>query len=152
MIFSGMVLFQGEAVAALTMDVVSLDGSADINFGEIDPQGQEGSMRTKEVRLIINNSPATRYAVSQIFQSPAIAREGGLFDMSLIRFYAKIRQGNGELRAMNPVPISNGEQEIFISDGVGENTELILYYMIDITDSSQAGFYNTSIQYKATTI
>lgn len=152
----GCLLGQRPCLAAIGLEVATVDGGSTIDFGVINDQmpGTEfaaGSI-TKEVRLTVTDTGNQRYVVSQMVHAPPTDGGGHLFDSAKISCYAAFRQGSGDLRIAHATPLFIGEQEIFYSSASGGTSEIILVYRIDAPQNNPAGVYNTLITYKVSTL
>jgi hypothetical protein len=141
---------------ALSVDVVTIDGDRNIDFGQLksvrSPEHSEPNVYNRQVKLTIDNTTSSRYLVSQIFKDEPRNPKAGPFDMNMIKCYVTVRDGSGVARIPHPQSVRRGEQDLYLSDATGADAELIVYYSMTIPPNQSAGRYDTSITYKVSTI
>ena len=69
--------------------------------------------------------------------------------MSAIRFSLSETRTAGLNRFPNPVTLSTGEQELFLSDSSGSDEELLVTYAVQLPVGQRAGSYRTTVSYRA---
>lgn len=143
----------GSAGADVTLQVTSLQGSRDIDFGNARSLGSEGELESdvviRQVRITITSTSSNRYQVFQRINEPWRALSGEDLPMENVQFFISEAAAGGTVRFPNPTPMSVGEQEIFLSsDNPGSSEEFLITYTIQVPPGQQTGDYRTTLSFR----
>lgn len=152
LLIAGLLVPSG-ARAELTLQVVPLQGSRDIDFGEaqsLGPQGEpQGDTMVRQVRLVITNSNSSqRYQIFQRMNEPWKNVAGKELPLETIRFYVAESKTSGIIQVPNPTPLTLGEQELFLSDSTGSSDQLLVVYTVQVPPGQRAGDYRSTMTFR----
>jgi hypothetical protein len=126
-----------------------------VDFGTVrslGPQGEpESEVVVRRVRLTIDSHSTGRYQVFQRMNAPWLNPAGKEFPLGAVRFFVSESPARGDVRVPNPTPLVVGDQEIYLSDAAGSDTELVITYSVQVPPGQQAGRYQTSVSYRVVT-
>ena len=143
----------GAARAEVTLQVTSLQGSRDVDFGNTRSLGPEGEMESdtviRQVRVTITSTSTSRYQVFQRINEPWRNLAGEELPMENVQFFISDASAGSTVRFPNPTPMSAGEQEIFLSaENPADSEEFLVTYTLRVPPGQQAGDYRTTMSFR----
>lgn len=140
--------------AEVTLQVEPVDSRQiqDLDFGDaqsLGPQGEsESGTVVRRVKLSISSSSSGRYQVLQRINSSWANLANKEFPIDSVLFSVSESPSKGDVRFPNPSPLTFADQEIYLSDSSGSDTELLITYTVRVPVGQQSGRYRTTVSYQ----
>ncbi|OGW72451.1 MAG: hypothetical protein A2Y02_01385 [Omnitrophica bacterium GWA2_52_12] len=138
--------------AEFALDVETIEGIQDLDFGAVETYSADGEpvseSVSRQILLTVRTDLHRPYRVTQILERQAVNEHSNAMKPETMQYHAVLRQGDGLLRAPNRRSLELGEQEIFLSNGAGDESEILIQYDLTVPPAGQAGYYRTSIRYR----
>jgi hypothetical protein len=145
-----------KAEEGIHLVVTMADGNNSLDFGQIKSLQPDGSpvraMTSKEMVLTIRTDLNQRYIVSQIANTLPTGSGGSVCPSEAMRYTVRIKNGSGEIRTPSRSVLRQGTEDVFISGLDGSAAEIVILYELAVPAGQKAGYYNSSITYKVSTI
>lgn len=145
-----------EGFAAFDLQVEILNGDTQLDFGQQESLDRDGRsierVETQQVRLRVVTDLGRRYRIFQVFNGELHTPEQDQMPPGALRFFVTQTQGiGGVVHVLSSKPIQVGEEEIFLSESVGSEVELLIRYDFLVPPGQTAGNYQSAITYRLIT-
>jgi hypothetical protein len=164
-IYSGTLLFRAESDSPLVSNevinlpikikvepvfnlAIEIKDELGIHFGIVKP-GED--KKEKQVSLVVKSNLGEPYQISQIASRKLGTPEGHTLPSESLLYYGQ-KTRTGDVKALSPIPLPDGESIIFVSDKLGTPEELSMNYSLSIPIDSPPGSYTSEIKYSITTL
>lgn len=137
-----------EVAPIFYLDVEVEQGSSSLSFGTVK---STQTAQERKVILTVHSNLGEPYQVSQVVSRKLTSQEGSVLSKEHFTYFGSDAQ-TGNLTAMSPTPIEEGQWPVFTSDSKGTPGSFTLNYSLTVPPEARAGSYGSDLKYSMTTL
>ncbi len=140
------------AQAEVTLQVQPVQGGVDLDFGDAKSLGWDGEAESdmvfRQLRVIITSTSGARYQLFQRVNDAWVNERGEAFPLEAVRFFVSETKTDGIVRFPTPTPMSEFEEEMFLSNAAGEDENFLITYTVQVPVGQMAGRYRANLTFR----